>query len=1224
MNINISGEVVRTSQLPKRIIGLGDYLVALNSSPLETSTVLVSDFVSFLNTQFATSLASLTDVSINGPLSGQALVFNGSYWVNQNLVSSLAGLSDVTIASLNPDQLLRYDGTSWKNWTPTFYSLPVGGTTLQYIDGTGALQTFPTTLPTNTVKHQVKAGVPITKGQAVYVTSADGTNMIVGLASNASESTSSKTMGLLDATVTTNGFANVVTEGLLAGLDTTGANAAGDPVWLGTGGNLIYGLVNKPYAPNHLVFIGIVTRRNANNGEIFVKPQNGFELDELHNVDARNPNNNDGIFYNSTTQLWEHKQISSVFPTPTLAQVTTAGNTTTNNITVGTLYFGNASHYLVTDNSTYAMLSSNRTLQLSTSGNPVLSVFTTQNVAIGTTTDAGYKLDVNGTGRFSSSITGTVLKIDGTGAATGFEINSQLDNDLRPSYMVFSRGGTAKYIIGHSYGRSGFFISNGNDTVTYLNINSTGNVLVGTTTDSNAKFVVAGSITAASAIARGVYFNNTLVAAANNDVLVGLDINPTFTNGASTGVSNIGLRVKGDDVNGGSGYSLYAYGGQAFIKGNWSIDNGYNLIVQNRAGLDSLRVRGDGLTILEKLDVSDGANKGFTVSYSGVGGYQFGLAVTDAGVAFTNGAAASRPVSFSMNTGEILRIHQNYTSIVTNNFLIGTTTDAGYKLDVNGTGIFRGNLEVNAGANGGLFINNLYPRILFGKTGTPTWSMYADTENSGQFELGTGAGFPYNTFSSRLHITNSGNVGIGIAPIYKLDVNGTARIQGNTEISRSGSDTQLTIARGGGASLTLQAKANTTSSSEGVNLYWTANTWLKFVLGSSVVANFSNVGNLLVGTSTDAGFKLDVVGAGRVGDSSNYGTVFAVRAPGSGWEFDYLYLTSGTVVKLGGDRLQLRNNSGTVYIGNNGDSDLSSLTLMGGVNGGGTLFAPIIFGSGRNASLSRETMRIDNQNQFVGIGTTTPSTKLHVSGAVGDGIILNGISSVGMLVQAGNLAGGSGTVQLFAGNNNNSYLRLASEYIREGAGGGLGVNVSRENITAKFQVRGSGATSATTSFLVQNSSNNNQYQITDNGTHYFSSNGNIRLTIANASSTFNQGVVFLNQVDFSQTNRFQIDYDSVNDIGRFRANNGGMANGMTMTSLGPIRVGIGQGINQANASSVLELQSTTLGFLAPRMTTAQILAITTPAEGLQVYNTDLHTICFFDGTIWQRVTSTAM
>jgi len=64
--------------------------------------------------------------------------------------------------------------------------------------------------------------------------------MIVSKASNASEQTSSKTMGLLESTVAINGTANVVTEGLLAGLDTTGANAAGDPVWLGTDGNLIY------------------------------------------------------------------------------------------------------------------------------------------------------------------------------------------------------------------------------------------------------------------------------------------------------------------------------------------------------------------------------------------------------------------------------------------------------------------------------------------------------------------------------------------------------------------------------------------------------------------------------------------------------------------------------------------------------------------------------------------------------------------------------------------------------------------------------------------------------------------------------------------------------------------------------------------------------------------------------------------------------------------------
>jgi hypothetical protein len=82
-----------------------------------------------------------------------------------------------------------------------------------------------------------------------------------------------------------------------------------------------------------------------------------------------------------------------------------------------------------------------------------------------------------------------------------------------------------------------------------------GNVLINTTTDAGFKLDVngtarvqnqlttTGSITAASAIARGVYMNQTLVATANNDVLVGLDIQSAFTNGAFTGVTNYLLRA---------------------------------------------------------------------------------------------------------------------------------------------------------------------------------------------------------------------------------------------------------------------------------------------------------------------------------------------------------------------------------------------------------------------------------------------------------------------------------------------------------------------------------------------------------------------------------------------------------------------------------------------------------------------------------------------------------
>jgi hypothetical protein len=882
MNINISGEVVRTSQLPKRIIGLGDYLVALNSSPLETSTVLVSDFVSFLNTQFATSLASLTDVSINGPLSGQALVFNGSYWVNQNLVSSLAGLSDVTIASLNPDQLLRYDGTSWKNWTPTFYSLPVGGTTLQYIDGTGALQTLPTTLPTSTVKHQVKAGVPITKGQAVYVTSADGTNMIVGLASNASESTSSKTMGLLDATVTTNGFANVVTEGLLAGLDTTGANAAGDPVWLGTGGNLIYGLVNKPYAPNHLVFIGIVTRRNANNGEIFVKVQNGFELSEIHDVDARNPDNNDGIFYNSATQLWEHKQISSVFPTPTLASVTTAGNTTTNSISTGNITASAsnvASLTLVDTLQPYAWSFRNNGTNLlfvNNGGTNIVKLTAGGNVLVGTNTDAGYKLDVNGTGRYSSTLTIQTAASDASPSNSILISTSSSGNGGRISW-----GDSNTSIL--RYSNSLYF----REYTGNFRFESTGSgaallhISEAVTTLFSGRFITSGSTTATSALARGVYFNNTLVAAANNDVLVGLDINPTFTNGAFTNVTRNSLRIQGN--NGGSHPLL-------------------SVLMPNNTTTTWLSVRNtnDYLvgTVAAEFGVAGTAGSFFTGTAQGDIAFK---AYSQAGtskffIGATSGSAAQIVLFPS-----------------TNNVSIGTTTDAGYKLDVNGTarvvslnGISfltsnegtTGNLIAATGRNitfveqgqintqnGSAFTFRAYadsPQSLvqnaLGRTTNFIWvksgftgANYANTTgiilniNPTYNLTGTNSGtlirgIYYNpiltdlaTATHRAIETTSGDVLFGgtVTPFFWDNANARLGVGTNSPTERLTVNGGSISILGGGLSLFNGSTAISASSAA----------LLTINAGGFSAVNVAS-GNLLVGTTTDAGYKLDVNGTG--------------------------------------------------------------------------------------------------------------------------------------------------------------------------------------------------------------------------------------------------------------------------------------------------------------------------------------------------------------------------
>ena len=160
-------------------------------------------------------------------------------------------------------------------------------------------------------------GSTIYRGQPVYVSSAAGSNILVKLASNSGEQTSSKTLGLVYQTsLAQNAQGTIVTEGLLQGFNTN-AGEEGDPIWLGPTGSLIFGLANKPYAPNHLVYLGVLTRKHANQGEVFVKIQNGFELEELHNVNINHTNalaDKNIIRYNSLSGIWFNDTINSVLP----------------------------------------------------------------------------------------------------------------------------------------------------------------------------------------------------------------------------------------------------------------------------------------------------------------------------------------------------------------------------------------------------------------------------------------------------------------------------------------------------------------------------------------------------------------------------------------------------------------------------------------------------------------------------------------------------------------------------------------------------------------------------------------------------------------------------------------------------------------------------------------------------------------------------------------------
>ena len=150
------------------------------------------------------------------------------------------------------------------------------------------------------VKNQ--SGVTMYKGQAVYSSGSSGDNKLVKLASSNTEQASSKTFGVVESDVIPNGgHGYIITFGVLSGFNTN-ALTEGSSVYLSnTPGELT---TTKPIAPLHLVTIGVCIRKQQNNGSIFVKIQNGFEFDELHDVQIIDPENKASLYYNSSQNLW--------------------------------------------------------------------------------------------------------------------------------------------------------------------------------------------------------------------------------------------------------------------------------------------------------------------------------------------------------------------------------------------------------------------------------------------------------------------------------------------------------------------------------------------------------------------------------------------------------------------------------------------------------------------------------------------------------------------------------------------------------------------------------------------------------------------------------------------------------------------------------------------------------------------------------------------------------
>jgi len=215
----------------------------------------------------------------------------------------------------------------------------------------------------------------------------------------------------------------------------------------------------------------------------------------------------------------------------------------------------------------------------------------------------------------------------------------------------------------------------------------------------------------------------------------------------------------------------------------------------------------------------------------------------------------------------------------------------------------------------------------------------------------------------------------------------------------------------------------------------------------------------------------------------------------------------------------------------------------------------------------------DNTNKRLGLGTNAPNEQLQVVGKIGASTLQ--IDSQNTLDRGNglryNYVGGSHILRFFT---NSGTERLT--ILNDGSTG-----IGTDTPIARTHIKGSGSTSATTSLLVQNSAGTQALKIADDGRVDFST-----FTVFNANMTtlgflITQGVLTGTSYYIEQS-------------------------GSTCLGAGSAAV----------ASAILDIRSTTRGFLPPRMTTTQINAIASPAAGLVVYDSTTNKLCCYNGSTW--------
>jgi len=352
------------------------------------------------------------------------------------------------------------------------------------------------------------------------------------------------------------------------------------------------------------------------------------------------------------------------------------------------------------------------------------------------------------------------------------------------------------------------------------------------------------------------------------------------------------------------------------------------------------------------------------------------------------------------------------------------------------------------------------------------------------------------------------------------------------------------------------------------------------LIKSCIKATYPNVSGAVTPTHTELNYVDGVTSAiqtqidskqATLVSGTNIKTINSASLLGSGDVAVQPTLVSGTNIKT--------INSTSLL----GSGDITISANPSGVSGA------IQFSAGSAFASDAANLFWDDTNNRLGIGTNAPSGKLQINDSTSS-LEFNVSNSF----DYGEIKTNKNLLIFSAGGN--SMLRVFST--------GTQIGYISGTPSAQLSIKGSGSTSATTSLLVQNSGGSELLKVDDSGQVYVNTQIFAKNTAFGAwaqINTFNNNLSLVGYANASQDHVWQssVSFNSAN----FRQTANGF--GFQIGDLPTI-----------NASAVVDITSTTKGFLPPRMTTTQKNAIATPAAGLVVYDSTTNKLCCYNGSTW--------